>query len=121
MLRKFSTMGNACTFPVESLLFFSIAVAAILTVRKVTPTKEAIKDAATEVAVFGDDIVAPKDSRELLKRALVVLDFKVNVDKSYEAGRFRESCGVDAYAGANVTPTYLRSLASGSPDRKSVV
>lgn len=116
VLRKFSTMGNACTFPVESLLFFSIAVAAILTVRKVTPTKEAIKDAATEVAVFGDDIVAPKDSRELLKRALVVLDFKVNVDKSYEAGRFRESCGVDAYAGANVTPTYLRSLASGSPE-----
>jgi hypothetical protein len=116
VLRKFSTMGNACTFPVESLIFFSVTVAAILTARLLDPTVENIKDVATEVAVFGDDIVAPEDSRELIREGLEILDFKVNTAKSCEAGRFRESCGVDAYAGENVTPVYWRTFADGSPE-----
>lgn len=115
-LRKFSTMGNACTFPVESLLFFSVAVAAILTSRGVVATVEAIREAAGEVAVFGDDIVAPKDSRDLLEQGLGVLDFKVNVDKTFGKGNFRESCGVDAFMGEQVTPVYWRTLCDGSPE-----
>jgi hypothetical protein len=115
-LKKFSTMGSACTFPVESLIFLSIAIASVLTKRQVRPTLQNISDLAGQVAVFGDDIVIPSDSRELMFEALEVLHFKVNVSKSYWTGKFRESCGVDAYAGVDVTPAYWRSANTGKPD-----
>jgi hypothetical protein len=115
-LRKFSTMGNACTFPVETLLFLSIALSAILTKRGLSCTKKNIEDLEGEVAVFGDDIVVPVDCRELVIEALEVLDFKVNVHKSFWNGNFRESCGVDAFRGVNLTPVYWRTFNDGGPE-----
>jgi hypothetical protein len=96
-LRKFSTMGSACTFPVESLMFLAATIAAILTVREEAVTERNIRKLEGSVAVFGDDIVVPVDSRELLVRGLEILDFKVNLAKSFWTGKFRESCGVDSY------------------------
>lgn len=115
-LRKFSTMGNACTFPVESLLFLSIALASVLTERKLRVTERNIRTLIGEVAVFGDDIVIPVDSRELFVDALEVLDFKVNASKSFWTGKFRESCGVDSFNGVNVTPVYWKQAYNGKPD-----
>jgi len=115
-LRKFSTMGSACTFPVESLLFLAIVLSAVLTKRSLRPTAWNIRSLTEEVAVFGDDIVIPVDSRELLFDALEVLDFKVNYTKSFWTGRFRESCGVDSYAGVNVTPAYWKRPNDGTPE-----
>ena len=115
-LRKFSTMGSACTFPIESLLFLSIAIAAVLTARGKRGTKKEVLALVGEVAVFGDDIVIPIDSRELLVEALEVLDFKVNTAKSYWTGKFRESCGIDAFRGVNVTPAYWRTFNDGKPE-----
>jgi len=115
-LRKFSTMGSACTFPIESLLFLSITIAAVLTVRGQRVTSRTIGALLGQVAVFGDDIVVPVDSRELLFMALEVLDFKVNLSKSFWTGKFRESCGVDSFAGVNVTPAYWKSVNSGRPE-----
>jgi hypothetical protein len=107
-LKKFSTMGSANTFPVQSLIFLGIAVAATLTSRGLRPTKENIKSLAGEVAVFGDDIVVPVDSRGVFVDALEVLYFKVNTNKSFWSGNFRESCGVDSFHGVNVTPVYWK-------------
>ena len=115
-LRKFSTMGNACTFPVESLLFLSIAVATVLTQRGLRPTKRNVENLAGEVAVFGDDIIVPVECRELFVKALEILDFKVNVRKSFWNGSFRESCGVDAFRGVEVTPAYWRIFNNGKPE-----
>lgn len=115
-LRKFSTMGNACTFPVESLLFLSIAVATVLTQRGLRPTKKNVESLSGEVAVFGDDIVIPVECRELFVEALKVLDFKVNDRKSFWSGNFRESCGVDAFRGVDVTPAYWRIFNNGKPE-----
>lgn len=115
-LRKFSTMGNACTFPVESLLFLSIAVATVLTQRGLRPTKRNVESLFGEVAVFGDDIVIPVECRELFVEILGVLDFKVNDRKSFWTGRFRESCGVDAFGGVDVTPAYWRIFNDGKPE-----
>lgn len=115
-LRKFSTMGNACTFPVESLVFLSIALASVLTSRGLRGTKREIRQLAGEVAVFGDDIIIPIDSRELFVEALEVLDFKVNSAKSFWNGSFRESCGCDAFRGVNVTPAYWRTFNNGKPE-----
>jgi len=115
-LRKFSTMGNACTFPVESLVFLGIALASVLTTRKLRPSLQNIKSLEGEVAVFGDDIVIPTDSRKLFVEALEVLYFKVNSNKSFWTGRFRESCGVDSFNGVNVTPVYWRTYYDGGPE-----
>lgn len=115
-LRKFSTMGSACTFPVQTFIFFGISLAVIATKRglKVGPTL--MKSLAEDVAVFGDDIIIPADSRELLFAALELLHFKINKAKSFWTGLFRESCGVDAFKGVDVTPAYWRSPYGNNPE-----
>lgn len=115
-LRKFSTMGSAVTFPVQSLLFLGIALSAVLTNEKKAVTMDNIMALSEKVAVFGDDIIVPSTSRKLLQRALEILDFRVNESKTYSEGNFRESCGVDCFKGEYVTPVFLRSLSSGSPE-----
>lgn len=115
-LRKFSTMGSACTFPVESLMFLSIAIASVLTARRLTVTTKNIEALSGEVAVFGDDIVVPKDSRELLFALLEVLYFKVNASKSFWSGNFRESCGVDSFQGVTVTPVFWKGPNNNRPE-----
>lgn len=115
-LRKFSTMGNATTFPVESLIFLAITLTAALACRGKRVTVRNLRDLQGQVAVFGDDIIAPSDSREVLYELLEVLDFKVNTDKSHWTGRFRESCGVDSFGGVTVTPAYWKAPYSGEPD-----
>jgi hypothetical protein len=109
-------MGNACTFPVESLIFLSIAIASVLTHRGMRGTVGNVKSLMGEVAVFGDDVIIPVDCRELFVEALEVLDFKVNVHKSFWNGFFRESCGVDAFKGCEVTPAYWRMFNDGKPE-----
>jgi hypothetical protein len=115
-LRKFSTMGSACTFPVETLLFLSIALAACMTQRGLRMTKKNVESLAGEVAVYGDDIIVPVDCRELVIEALEVLHFKVNAHKSHWIGKFRESCGIDAFRGVCITPAYWRTFNDGGPD-----
>lgn len=112
-LKMFSTMGNACTFPVESIFFLSIALSATLVCRGLAPTLENIRSLIGEVSVFGDDIIIPTSATELLYDALHVLDCKVNVQKSFRTGRFRESCGFDAVDGVNVTPIYWKAPYKG--------
>jgi hypothetical protein len=109
-------MGNACTFPVESLLFLSIAVSTVLTQRGLRPTKRNVEQLAGQVSVFGDDIVIPSDCRELFIAALEILDFKVNDSKSFWNGNFRESCGVDAFGGVDVTPAFWSGFNNGKPE-----
>lgn len=115
-LRKFSTMGSACTFPVQSLIFFGICLAVVATKRRLQASPTNIRFLARDVAVFGDDIIIPSDSRELLFETLELLHFKVNKAKSFWTGQFRESCGVDAFRGVNVTPAYWRSHYSNNPE-----
>jgi hypothetical protein len=116
VLKKFSTMGSACTFPVESLGFLAIVLASVATQRRMRVTVENLRTLSSEVAVFGDDLVVPMDSRSLCCSALEVLHFKVNTAKSYWNGNFRESCGVDAYRGVDITPVYWRSPTTDDPE-----
>jgi hypothetical protein len=99
-LHKWAPMGNALCFPVESLSFWAIVRAGI-TVRYGS-------QAASNVYVFGDDIIVPTcyygGAVDGLKRAGLV----VNTNKSFNSGFFRESCGVDAYRGINVTPHRIK-------------
>jgi hypothetical protein len=105
-LRKFSCMGSACTFPVQSYLFTTLAIASLLYSRKQAITIRNVRRASQEVRVFGDDIIIPEDGWEMLQGLLGHLGLKVNPQKTYDSGNFRESCGLDAYDGNDVTPTY---------------
>lgn len=122
-LKKFSTMGSACTFPVESLSFLAIALAVTITsqqrvIQPLTGRMMLSKILSNEekVAVFGDDIVIPVDVRELMVRALEVFHFKVNTNKSFWNGNFRESCGVDAFRGVDISPEFWRSPPRSDPE-----
>ncbi|UJQ85699.1 MAG: putative replicase protein [Hampduvirus faecihabitans] len=109
-LRKFTTMGSACTFPVESIGFLTIALSAVLHVRKIRPTFRSLIRISKEVRVFGDDLIIPSDAGKVLEALLHHLDFKVNHAKTHRNGRFRESCGMEVYDGVDVTPSYILQL-----------
>lgn len=115
-LKKFSTMGSACTFPVETLIFLGVALASTLASCRNYATRESISSLTGGVAVFGDDIIVPVYSRTVLFALLEVLNFKVNASKSFWNGQFRESCGVDAFRGHDVTPIYYRKIAKDQPE-----
>lgn len=106
-LRKYATMGNATTFPVESLGFLAVAIAAVLTQRRLRVTAKNIDSLVGDVAVYGDDLIVPVESAEFLMLALEVLDFKVNHNKTFTQGNFRESCGMEAFNGQEVTTVML--------------
>jgi hypothetical protein len=109
-LKKFSTMGSAVTFPVQSIIFYGLAVSAMLIHMRWAPTIDNIRLMGREVLVFGDDMIIPKDSGHVLEKLLTFFKFKVNSNKTFRTGKFRESCGTDAYDGVNITPAYLRRL-----------
>jgi hypothetical protein len=96
--RMISSMGNGFTFPLETLLFYSIARAVALRL-----------GISGTISVYGDDIICPTLLAEPLAYALQVCGFKVNPKKSYWTGGFRESCGGHYYYGADVTPFYVKA------------
>jgi len=103
-IRKYSTMGNATTFPVQSLFFLSAAVACELYAHKRRVCfREVQACAVRQIRVFGDDIITPNTSSGLLVELLQYLGLKVNDSKTFEHGLFKESCGVDAFNGQDVT------------------
>lgn len=118
-LRKMACQGCAYTFPVQSMAYAMIAIAVRLYESGYSPyprkgydrkiTIKAIHTAARKVRVFGDDIIVPSQDVPVLAHLLLDLGLKVNASKTHHKGHFRESCGMDAYRGHNVTPLYIRS------------
>jgi len=109
-LRKFTTMGSAVTFPVQTYLFAIISIASVLFTRQLKVNYRNIRRVSAEVQVFGDDIIVPIDSADNTLAALTHLGLKVNPAKTFVTGKFRESCGVDAYDGNNVTKVSVLSM-----------
>lgn len=97
VFNKFAPMGSACCFPVEALVFWAIASASI-------PTSSLDRD----VYVYGDDIIVHSENTDAVISGLESVGLKVNRDKSYSKGPFRESCGGDYHSGYDVTPVRVR-------------
>lgn len=97
---KFSAMGNGFTFPLESLIFWAIAKAAVRAdghvIRK------------CDIAVYGDDIIVRRKHSDVVLSALSWAGFQVNSEKSFLEGPFKESCGKDYLSGSDVRPFYLK-------------
>lgn len=94
---KFSSMGNAATFPLETLIFYALAKS----------VQESTCHSGT-VSAYGDDIIVPRGSALLLMEVLRFVGFTVNPEKSYVHGEFYESCGADYLRGVPVRPFYLK-------------
>lgn len=108
-LKKFASMGSAACFPIEAMVFYTITISSLLEKHSLPVTMANISKMSTMVYVYGDDIIVPTDMALAVADSLMLLGSKVNPDKSFYEGYFRESCGVDAYAGTLVTPVYLRA------------
>lgn len=101
-LRKYAGMGNRLTFPLEVLTFASIVSEAIHLCGG-DPKR------ATWL-VYGDDIIVPTEYYSQTVEGLQRYGFIVNDEKSYHGNAvhvFRESCGMWALDGYDVTPVLL--------------
>lgn len=107
-LHMISSMGNAYTFPLQTILFTSLVYGAYRAFG--IPVEFPHEAELGNFAVFGDDIIVRKEVYDLVVSMLSHLGFIVNVDKSFNTGDFRESCGLDFYLGCNVRGVYLRTL-----------
>lgn len=93
-------MGSGLTFPLMALSIHA-TIAAELTFR-------GFKSEAKDIYVYGDDIIVPKHVVQIAISALHSVGFRVNIQKSFWIGKFRESCGGDFYKGVSVTPVRLK-------------
>lgn len=108
----FAPMGSSLCFPVMSVVHYCLAVAAIN-----VATGRQLRDIAKSVFVYGDDILCRSEDSTHLFESFPNFGMKFNVGKSFYSGNFRESCGVDAFKGLNVTPVRFRKrfLCNGGP------
>jgi len=118
-LAKFASMGSATCFPMEAMVFLAIAFMGIAHAAGVPLSRKFIQSYRGKVRVYGDDIVVPVDCVDSVISYLEAYGFRVNRDKSFWNGKFRESCGGDFYDGWDVTPVRLKkdfpsSLKDGS-------
>lgn len=121
-LVKFASMGSALCFPMESMVHFVLCVLGVLKAQARPTTTRHIHAVMRQVTVFGDDLIVPVHEVAAITEVLHSAHCKVNVKKSFSTGYFRESCGVDAYKGVIVTPTYVRTVAPRSfRDVKEIV
>jgi hypothetical protein len=116
-LKKCFTQGSACTFPVQTIVYSMVAIAAVISSSGEAVTTRSIKRAAKQVRVFGDDIIVPTTSLVKLTEFLSFLQLRVNSSKTFSKGKFRESCGLDAYDGVDVTPARVKRF-SVSPSHE---
>lgn len=98
-LEKFSSMGNAFTFELETLIFYALC--------KATGKYFSVDlDTSENFSVFGDDMIVPSSIAHPLLSVLQFFGFTTNAEKTFLHGPFRESCGGDYYAGCDVRPFF---------------
>jgi len=107
-LKKYAPMGSALCFPVEAYCFWVLLVSAI-----VSSSRMPLSRVGKLIYVYGDDLIVPTDMAERCIHVLESVGLRVNKSKSCIHGFFRESCGVDAFKGVDITPTRLKKLWTG--------
>lgn len=96
---KFSPMGNGFCFQLQSLIFYSIALAV-----------QEMRGVGGIISVYGDDIIVPVELFHHMVEALTLLGLEVNESKSFSTGPFRESCGSDWWGSYPVRPVFLHEI-----------
>lgn len=111
-LNKYAPMGSALCFPVLAVTVWALAVSILqLTIRPSDSNRCLGFDTLgnpTDVFVYGDDLVVPTAAYDVITAWLPRFGLKVNTDKSFHRSNFRESCGMDAFKGIQVTPIRVK-------------
>lgn len=94
-LSKFSSMGNAYTFELESLIFYALVSEAC---------------SAGVSSVYGDDLIVHSDDFQSVVEILTWGGFSLNLSKSFSAGNFFESCGKHYFCEEDVTPCFQKEV-----------
>jgi hypothetical protein len=97
-LSKYAPMGSSVTFPLECIIFTACCEAVV---RRYAYTEQ--RRSGVPYCVYGDDIIIRNEYVAELVELLEVLGFEVNRDKSFDHNSFRESCGVFAIHGKDIT------------------
>jgi len=114
-LSMVSTMGNAGTFPLETLVFWALGVGAVMQRTRSNPfSLLSLPEEREMVSVFGDDCILPTEDAKAFMAIAESVGFLVNKEKSfYDPGPgFRESCGGDYLRGSNVRPLFIKAPTS---------
>jgi len=124
-LNMYAGMGSALTFPVQTLVFLAISIWAVIAQLVLEETgveasaddlQDYLNDTGfrkkwinSRIRVYGDDIAIPDFAAQRLIKLLSDFGLLVNVNKSF-VGRspVRESCGIYALAGRDITPKFYR-------------
>lgn len=94
-----SSMGNGFTFPLESAIFYALC-RGVCEVVGIEP----------DITVYGDDMVVPCAATGPIAETLMDLGIKLNAEKTFSSGPFRESCGADFWSGTAVRPIFLKTF-----------
>lgn len=113
LLPMIGTMGNAVTFPLQTLLFYAFLtacneLAAQRIACEVGPAAPWDFPELQPVSAFGDDGIT--DSRALpeIEYYAELLGWELNRKKTFPDGQFRESCGGDYIMGKECRPVMLQ-------------
>jgi len=120
-LAKYASMGSALTFPVETMVFMAIVFASAYELSSHKDWSILKKELASRVRVYGDDIVCPTDIVHHVIANLETLGLRVNSDKTFTRGSFRESCGKEYYDGCDVSIVKLTQVFPARRDDASEV
>jgi hypothetical protein len=112
-LQKFASMGSALTFPLEAMVFTTLALCGMEDGLKKRFT---VRELPGQLSVYGDDIIVPVDAIDHVVDWLEHFGAKVNRTKSFWKGNFRESCGAEYYRGIDVSVVRLRHELPSSRD-----
>jgi len=121
-LSKFASMGSALTFPYEAAVFLTAIFVGIERDlgRRLVPGD--IKRYLGRVRVYGDDIIIPVEHVHSVIASLEYFGLKVNSNKSFWKGKFRESCGKEYYDERDVSLVRCRrSLPSSRKDVQEII
>lgn len=107
-LSMLSPMGDGKTFAVLTVVCTAISLASILDAEGYSlsnvPSRNVVKRLASRLRVFGDDVAVYSQYYSAVCCGLAEAGLVVNKTKSFDRGYFRESCGIDAYHGVDITP-----------------
>lgn len=95
-LEKISAMGNGYTFALETLIFASLIHGVYKALER------DMEHEMDYIAVYGDDIIIPKDVYSCYSYILHRLGLRENVNKTFSNGPIRESCGCDYFDGKRI-------------------
>jgi len=130
VMKKFAPMGSNLCFPIEALVFMALGVGVLLANqlarnpcaarhRTLTGTRPLyaanpytglMRRIASNMFVYGDDLICRGEDYASIVEYFPKVGLMFNTDKCCTQGSFRESCGVDAYKGIDVTPLKLKGL-----------